>query len=87
MARLRAVWVTQAVVGWAVAPRIRTLGGVLDDGQDVYPRAGQGHRFEEVGGEDGVGLGPQEPRPGLAAPLRRRVNAGISKPRSVDPEF
>jgi hypothetical protein len=28
----------------------------LDDGQDVHSRAGQGHRFEEVNGEDGLGL-------------------------------
>jgi hypothetical protein len=32
-------------------------GGVLDDGQDVDAGAGQCCRLEEVGGEDGLGLG------------------------------
>lgn len=39
--------------------------------------AGQRHAFEEVGGEDGLGLGTQERRPGLAAPLRCWVDAGF----------
>ena len=52
-------------------------GGVLDDGQDVHPRAGQRHGFEEVGREDGLGLGAQERRPGLTAPSRCRVDAGV----------
>src|SRR5207247_7130229 len=41
-------------------------GGVLDDGEDVQPGAGQGPGFEEVGGEDGVCLAAQESGPGLA---------------------
>lgn len=32
-------------------------GGVFDDRQDVEAGAGQGGRFEEVGGDDGVRLG------------------------------
>jgi hypothetical protein len=33
-----------------------TSAGVFDDGEDVQRRLGQGLGFEEVGGEDGVGL-------------------------------
>ncbi len=44
-------------------------GGVLDDRQDVHPLPGQRHGFEEVGREDGLSLGTQERRPGLAAGL------------------
>jgi hypothetical protein len=31
MSRFRAVWAAHAAVGWAVAPRIRTPGGVFDE--------------------------------------------------------
>jgi hypothetical protein len=48
-------------------------GGVLDSRQHVYPGAGQGHCFEEVGGEDGLGLGAQERRPAIRCALRCRV--------------
>ena len=52
-------------------------GGVLDDGQDVHALAGQGHRLEEVGGEDGLGLGAQEGCPALSGPVGCRVDAGL----------
>src|SRR2546429_1893085 len=32
-------------------------GGVLDDGEDVHSRAGEGYGVEKVGGGDGLGLG------------------------------
>ncbi|MCE7006958.1 hypothetical protein LWC34_29625 [Kibdelosporangium philippinense] len=40
-------------------------GGVLDDGEDEQPGAGEGSDFEEVRGEDGVCLAAQERGPGL----------------------
>jgi hypothetical protein len=42
-------------------------GGVLDDGEDVQVCAGEGAGFEEVAGEQGVGLAAQEVGPGCAA--------------------
>jgi hypothetical protein len=58
MARLRATWVTQAAVGWAGrgAEDADAAGGVFDDRQDVYPGAGQRHRFDEVHSQQRVGL-------------------------------
>ncbi len=51
-------------LGHPVGGRVRggaedanSAGGLVDDGQDVQPGAGQRPRFEEVGGQDGVGLG------------------------------
>jgi hypothetical protein len=35
-----------------------SAGGVLDHGEDVHPRAVGRDRFEEVAGEQGVGLRP-----------------------------
>ena len=40
-------------------------GGVLDDGEDVQARAGQGAGFEEVAGEQRLGLAAQELGPGI----------------------
>jgi hypothetical protein len=78
MTRLRTAWVTQAAV------RVRggaedadPAGRVLDDRQDVRPGAGQSHGFEEVCGEDRLGLGAQERRPALGATVRCRVDAGV----------
>jgi hypothetical protein len=34
-----------------------SAAGVLDDRQDVHPRPGQGDRFQEVAGQQGIGLG------------------------------
>lgn len=39
-------------------------GGVLDHREDVQRRSGQCFGLEEVGGEDGLGLGAQEGRSG-----------------------
>ncbi len=52
-------------------------GGVLDDRQDVHRGAGQRGRFEEVRGDDGVGLGTQERRPRAAGALRCRIDTGL----------
>ena len=41
----------------AMAEDSYLAGGVFDDGQDGQPGAGQRHGFEEVGGDDGSGLG------------------------------
>jgi hypothetical protein len=49
-------------------------GGVLDDDQDVKSGAGQRHRLEEIGSDEGVGLRAQE---------RRRATPGVSSSRSV----
>jgi hypothetical protein len=78
MTRFRAVWVTQAAVGWAVTPRISDpAGGVFDYGQHVEAGAGQRHGFEEVRGDDGLGLGAQERRPGAARTIRCRIDPGV----------
>jgi len=53
-----------------------SAGGVLDDGEDVQPRAGQRAGFEEVGGEDGVCLAAEEADPGLAVALGRGLDSG-----------
>src|SRR5216110_2379789 len=61
--RLRAAWATHVAVGCAVAPRMRmrrgcgcgedadAAAGVLDDREDVHPRASERDRFEEVRGQ------------------------------------
>ena len=54
-------------------------GGVLDDGQDVQAGAGQRRRFEEVSGDDGVGLAAQDRCPGVAGAL----GPGRYRPRAV----
>jgi hypothetical protein len=41
---------------WGGAQDPDAAGGVLDDRQDVHAGPGQGDRFEEVGGEDGLRL-------------------------------
>src|ERR1019366_7827609 len=43
-------------------------GGVLDDGEGVQARPGQGADLEEVTGQQGVGLTAQEAGPGQALP-------------------
>ena len=50
-------------------------GGVLDDGEDVQPRSGQGAGFEEVGGEEGVRLAAQEGGPGEVVAVGRGRDA------------
>jgi hypothetical protein len=45
-------------------------GRVLDHGQDVGPGAVEQIGCEEVAGQDRVGLGAQELRPGRAGPPR-----------------
>ncbi len=53
--------------------------GVVDDCQDVHPGTGERHRFDDVGGEDGVGRGAQERRPAGRGALGCWVDAGILK--------
>jgi hypothetical protein len=78
MARLRACWVSQAPVGWAVTPRTWTRpGGVLDDEERVQPVQGDGVEVEQVAGEDGVRLGPQQLGPRWSGSPRRGVDAGV----------
>jgi hypothetical protein len=49
-------------------------GGVLDDGEDVQPRSGQGLSFEEVRGEDCLCLATEEGGPGLTIALGRGLD-------------
>jgi hypothetical protein len=53
---------------------VDAAGGVLDDGEDVQSGPGQGAGFEEVGGEDRVGLAAQERGPGLVVALGCRLD-------------
>jgi hypothetical protein len=57
---------------------------VLDDGREVHSGAGEGDGFEEVGGEDGLGLGAQERRPALCGPVGCRVGFGVVKDLPAD---
>ena len=57
MSRLRACWVTQAPVGWAVIPaRCTRRRAVLDHEEDVQAAQEDGVDVGEVDGEDRVGL-------------------------------
>lgn len=51
--------------------------GMLDHCEDVETGAGQRHSLEEVRGDDGLGLGAQECRPGGARTLRCRIDTGV----------
>jgi hypothetical protein len=51
-------------------------GGVLDE-REYVTGSGQGDGFEEVAGEEGVGLGSEEVGPGTGRALRRWVNPGL----------
>jgi hypothetical protein len=51
-------------------------GGVFDDGQDVQPGSGQRDGFEEVGREDGLGLGVQKRRPTVGV-VRSRMTTSV----------
>ena len=50
---------------------------MLDHREHVQPRSGQGDRFEEVAGQQGVGLRAQEVGPRTAGALGRRVYPGF----------
>jgi hypothetical protein len=50
--------------------------GVLDDEERVQPVQGDGVEVEQVAGQDGVRLGPQELGPGWSGSPRRWVDAG-----------
>ena len=54
-----------------------TAGGVLDDGDDVQPGAGQSPGLEEVSGEDRVCLAAQERSPGLALAAGHGIDTGV----------
>jgi hypothetical protein len=51
-------------------------GGVFDDEERVEPGQSDGVDVEEVGGQDGVGLGAEELGPGGSGPPCRRGDAG-----------
>jgi hypothetical protein len=57
--------------------------GVLNDCQDVHRLAGQRHGFEEVGREDGLGLGSQERRPRDRASAPKGRSAGAVHIRAL----
>ena len=75
ISRLRACWVTQAPVGWAVIPAMWTRRRVLDYDEDVEPAQEDGVDVGEVDGEDRVGLRGEELAPGRSRPLRCGVDA------------
>ena len=59
-------------------------GGVLDDRQDVHPRAGRHDGLEEVAGEQGPGLRAEETGPGGSGALGCRVDPA---PRRTGPTW
>jgi hypothetical protein len=80
MTRFLAVCVTHDAVEWTVAPRMRTRRVACSITDRTYIRgAGQGDGFEEVGGENGLGLGAQERRPGGGTALGCGVDAGVAE--------
>jgi hypothetical protein len=54
-------------------------GGVLDHHEDVHPRSADRDRLQEVTGEQGIGLRPQEVRPGAGRPLGCRIDTGLAQ--------
>ena len=58
------------------AQDVHAAGGVFDDEERIQPAQGDGVEVEQVAGQDGVRLGPQELRPGRSGPPRRGVDAG-----------
>src|SRR5919107_1713008 len=75
ISRLRACWVVQAPVGWRVARGYARSGGRLPYGEKhVDPFQGDGAvDVEEVHGQHGRRLRPQEPTPGgVRGPQRCR---------------
>jgi hypothetical protein len=80
MSRLRASWVSQAPGVGGDAEDVHAAGGVLDDEEDIHPAQGDGVEMQQVAGEDGVRLCPQELSPrGPGSTAGRRVNAGAAK--------
>jgi hypothetical protein len=72
MTRFLVIWVVQAAVGCGgCAEDADAAGGVLNDGEDVASRSGQGVGVEEVGGEQGVRLAAQEGGPGEVVAVGR----------------
>jgi hypothetical protein len=47
--------------------------------EQAHPRPGEGDRFQEVAGEQGLGLGAQKVRPGAGGPVGSRVDPGLFK--------
>jgi hypothetical protein len=68
----------ECVPGSVGAEDAHAAGGVLDDGQDVQAHAGHRHRFDEVSGEHGVGLGAQERGPGGCSAVGGGVDGGVA---------
>jgi hypothetical protein len=57
------------------AEHVDASGGVFDDGEDVLALPGQGDGLDEVAGEQGICLGPQEICPGGGPSVGSRVDA------------
>jgi hypothetical protein len=77
ISRLRACWVTQASVGWAVIPaRCTRRRPCSIHEQDVEAAQDDGIDVGEVDGEDRVGLRGEELSPGRSGPPWCRVDAG-----------
>jgi hypothetical protein len=51
--------------------------GVLDHREHVHSCPGQGGRLQEVAGQQGIGLGAQEVRPGGGGPFGCRIDSGF----------
>jgi hypothetical protein len=56
-----------------------TAGGVFADRQDVHAHSGQGHRLDEVRGQQRLGLGVEERRPVRGGPVGGGVDAGLAQ--------
>jgi hypothetical protein len=54
-------------------------GGVLDDEERVQPVQGDRVEVKQVAGQDAVGLGVEELRPGRTGPPRRGIDPGSAQ--------
>jgi hypothetical protein len=78
MTRFFAACTTHAVVGCGVVPRIRIRRLACSITASTYIRAPVNvDRLHEVAGQQGIGLGAQEVRPGGEGPFGCRVDSGF----------
>jgi hypothetical protein len=59
------------------AQDVDAAGGVFDDREDV--QTGSGQRFDEVGGQQRLGLRAEEVGPGGGGPVRRGIDTGLAQ--------